>query len=70
MGGITITVKENKKGVVTTILNDPLSWWRKNERALPLAAKLAHRKHAIPATSAQSECLFSLARLVTKTRNH
>ncbi|CAM9640482.1 unnamed protein product, partial [Sphacelaria rigidula] len=38
-------------------------------RPCPLGAKLGHRVLAIPATSAHSERLLSLAALVTKERN-
>jgi hypothetical protein len=43
------------------IFTNPLDWWRVNAIRFPLLAKLAMRILAIPATSAPSERVFSLA---------
>lgn len=53
---------EKKKNNITfNVLHDPLPWWKKQERRFPLVAALARKVLAIPATSAQSERLFSAA---------
>lgn len=51
--------------------SDPLAWWRGlRQQKYPLLSALARRVLAIPATSAASERLFSVAGLVvTKKRN-
>jgi len=47
-----------------------LEWWRRNEKAFPKAAALARKYLAIPATSVQSERLFSATgRLLNKARS-
>ena len=47
-----------------------LAWWRKNATVFPRCAKLARRYLAIPASSVQSERLFSATgRLISKTRS-
>jgi len=45
------------------VYNDPLSWWRLNTRKYKLLSKLASRILCIPATSAPSERVFSVAGL-------
>lgn len=48
---------------------DPLKWWADNESKFPVLSVLAIRYLAIPATSAPSERLWSIASLIiTKTR--
>ena len=49
-------------------LNDPLPWWRDNCVNFPMVAALARKVLAIPATSAQSERLFSKAGQVVTNR--
>ena len=44
--------------------NNPLDWWRINEKQFPLIAKMAKRYLAIPATSAPSERVWSLSAFV------
>ena len=44
--------------------NNPLDWWRENEHLFPNIARLAKSLLAIPATSASSERVFSVAGLV------
>ena len=47
-----------------------LDWWRCNAVTFPKCAHIARKYLAIPATSAQSECLFSATgRLISKTRS-
>jgi hypothetical protein len=41
--------------------NNPLDWWRLKEQQYPLIATIARRVLAIPATSAPSERVFSVA---------
>ena len=49
--------------------NDPLVWWKEHEKQFPNIAILAKALLAIPATSASSERVFSVAGLtVSKTR--
>ena len=45
------------------MFNDPLEWWAKNEVKYPIIAELARRYLCIPATSAPSERVFSIAGL-------
>jgi hypothetical protein len=50
--------------------SDPLVWWNKHQGTLPNLAYLARCYLAIPATSAPSERVFSVAtRLIDKKRN-
>ena len=52
------------------VFSDPLPWWKLHARNFPLLARVARRVLAIPASSAQSERLFSVAgQTVTKKRN-
>ena len=47
-----------------------LEWWRRNDKAFPKTAALARKYLAIPATSVQSERLFSATgRLISKARS-
>ena len=49
---------------------NPLLWWHKNSLAYPLLSKLAKKLLCIPATSAPSERVFSVAgRTITKLRS-
>ena len=49
--------------------NDPLVWWKEHEKQFPNIAILAKALLAIPATSASSERVFSVAGLtVSKNR--
>jgi hypothetical protein len=41
--------------------NNPLDWWRLKEQQYPLLAAMARKVIAIPATSAPSERVFSVA---------
>ena len=41
--------------------NDPLKWWKDRQTKLPVLAKLAQMYLCIPATSAPSERIFSMA---------
>ena len=50
------------------IMNDPLEWWRKNQVAFPILARLARIYLAVQATSAPSERVFSLASRVISSR--
>jgi hypothetical protein len=50
--------------------NNPLDWWRSNAVKFPNLANFARRVLAIPATSAPSERIYSVAgQIVTKKRN-
>jgi hAT family C-terminal dimerisation region len=56
-----------KKVAGERVMANPLIWWRNKQRQLPLMSNLARRTLCIPATSAPSERLFSLAGLtITK----
>jgi len=47
-----------------------LLWWKQNNHKFPILAKLAKMWLAIPATSASSERIFSIAgRVITKEKN-
>lgn len=51
------------------VLSNPLLWWKKNQKTLPLMSILARQILCIPATSAPSERVFSMAGLtITKLR--
>jgi hypothetical protein len=41
--------------------NNPLTWWKVNQRKFPVLARLARKLLAIPATSAPSERIWSRA---------
>ena len=48
----------------------PLVWWAQNQKSFPLVAKVARKFLCIPATSASSERVFSVAgRVIEKRRN-
>ena len=50
---------------------DPISWWSENELRFPIISRIAKRILAIPASSAPSERLFSIAGAInTKQRAH
>jgi hypothetical protein len=50
---------------------DPLLWWKSNSTQFPIIAKIARKFLCIPATSAPSERVFSVAGLViSKLRSH
>jgi hypothetical protein len=50
---------------------NPLAWHEANQSRFPYVGKLARRILCIPATSASSERMFSIAgQIVTKRRNH
>jgi hypothetical protein len=58
----------DESGAVTW--SNPLAWWKLKEFKYPELAKLARKVLAIPATSAPSERMFSVAGLTaTKLRN-
>ena len=51
------------------IVSDPLAWWQIHEKTLPVLSILARRLLCIPATSAPSERVFSVAGLtISKCR--
>lgn len=45
------------------VLSDPLAWWQVQEKTLPLLSILARRMLCVPATSAPTERVFSVAGL-------
>ena len=49
--------------------HDPCVWWKKKCDKYPLLSKLAKKYLCVPATSVESECVFSsLGLLLTKRR--
>ena len=48
--------------------DDPLVWWKANECFYPLLARVARRALCVPASSASSERLFSVASQVITTK--
>ena len=46
-----------------SVLSDPLAWWQVQEKTLPLLSILARRMLCVPATSAPTERVFSVAGL-------
>ena len=44
-------------------INNPLAWWKEHAATLPILSSLAHRTLCVPASSAPSKRLFSLAGL-------
>jgi hypothetical protein len=57
-------------GVENCTVNCPLVWWKVHQHQLPLMSQLARRLLCIPATSAPSERVFSVAGLtISKKRN-
>lgn len=62
--------KTDTQGNEVNVFNNPLPWWKENSYRFPLVAALARQMLAIPATSAQSERLFSKAgQIVTDRRS-
>ena len=52
------------------VVQNPLDWWRSHEKLYPCLSRYARRVLAIPATSAPSERVFSVAgQTATKKRN-
>jgi len=48
--------------------DDVLSWWKKQTETFPKLALLAKGVLAVPATSAPSERIFSIARLLVQAK--
>lgn len=61
---ITTEIKAYVDAVCPLFDDDPLEWWSVNEKNYPNLAMLARRYLCIPATSAASERIFSVAGLV------
>ena len=50
---------------------DLLEWWKNNQTKFPILSKMARQYHAIPASSAPIERLFSIStRVVTNSRTN
>lgn len=49
---------------------DPFQWWRQHEGQFPTIALLAKKYMAIPASSAPSERVFSLAKNILTRRRY
>ena len=61
---VIATVDEDPEtGLPSYTISNPLAWSKEYAAALPILASLAHRTLCVPATSAPSERLFSLAGL-------
>ena len=52
------------------VWHDPLAWWKQNQIAYPILARLAMVYLAVQATSAPSERVFSLASRIISTRRN
>ena len=62
MKGLSVKLSGN-------VFSDPLSWWQIYEKTLPYLSTLARRLLCVPATSAPSERVFSVAGLtISKCR--
>ena len=48
--------------------DDPLLWWKEREMLYPLVAKLAKKYLAIPASTAPSERVFSVAKNILQKK--
>ncbi|CAM9297228.1 unnamed protein product, partial [Hapterophycus canaliculatus] len=48
----------------TCVKNSPLKWWKKKAEVYPTLSKLEQKYLAVQATTAASERLFSVAKLV------
>jgi hypothetical protein len=64
---------KNMKGLSVmltgAVLSDPLQWWQVQEKMLPILSVLARRMLCVPATSAPTERVFSVAGLtISKCR--
>lgn len=50
--------------------SDPMKWWNERKSHYPVLAKLVRKMWCVPATSVQSEELFSMAgNVLTQKRN-
>lgn len=54
-------IKRNRAGRPAGLQDNPLIWWRENEKEYPLLARMAKRYLCVPGTSVTSERVFSTA---------
>lgn len=67
---VTLEARKYFEEPVLARLQDPLPWWKKNERYYELIAKIAKKYLCIPGTSVPAERVFSKAgKLVSISRN-
>ena len=60
---VETVVEDPETGLPSYTINNPLAWWKEHAATLPILSSLAHRTLCVPASSAPSERLFSLAGL-------
>jgi hypothetical protein len=59
-----LEMREKDRDGVDGAFTNPLLWWKSNSTQIPTIAKIARKFLCIPATSAPSERVFSVAGLV------